>query len=176
MHCSALRATAARTARVTLTGLDEQLSRRLLVALPYLFAIMARLRVMFVEWLTYPVNPRATMQFCRLFETQEEEFDGVYALMIARRLPKLRAGSVERAAQAAAPAPSAAVCPCSALFRPRAVGENSRGGPRRRGRGWRGRGWCLGRWRWRGQWSPQAPWQQGAVVCWRRIVVRTRSY
>ena len=46
----------------------------------------------FVEWLTYPVNPRATMQFCRLFETQEEEFDGVYALMIARRLPKLPFG------------------------------------------------------------------------------------
>ena len=27
-----------------------------------------------------------------LFETQEEEFDGVYALMIARRLPKLPFG------------------------------------------------------------------------------------
>lgn len=46
----------------------------------------------FVEWLTYPVNPKATTQFCKLFETQEEEFDGVYALMIARRLPKLPCG------------------------------------------------------------------------------------
>ena len=46
----------------------------------------------FVEWLGPPVNPLATLQFCQLFESNEEEFDGVYALMIARRLPKLPYG------------------------------------------------------------------------------------
>ena len=39
-----------------------------------------------------PVNPLATLQFCQQFEQNEEEFDGVYALMIARRLPKLPYG------------------------------------------------------------------------------------
>ena len=39
-----------------------------------------------------PVNPLATLQFCQQFEQNEEEYDGVYALMIARRLPKLPYG------------------------------------------------------------------------------------
>ena len=38
------------------------------------------------------MNPLATLQFCKLFEEREEEYDGVYALMIARRLPKLPHG------------------------------------------------------------------------------------
>ena len=38
------------------------------------------------------MNPLATLQFCQQFEQNEEEFDGVYALMIARRLPKLPYG------------------------------------------------------------------------------------
>ncbi|KAH8063763.1 hypothetical protein JL722_2950 [Aureococcus anophagefferens] len=46
----------------------------------------------FWEWLGSPVNPLATLQFCKLFEEREEEYDGVYALMIARRLPKLPHG------------------------------------------------------------------------------------
>ena len=37
--------------------------RRLLVALPYLFAIMARLRVMFVEWLTFEKRPQSAISF-----------------------------------------------------------------------------------------------------------------
>ena len=46
----------------------------------------------FVEWVSPPVNPLATLQFCQQFEQNEEEYDGVYALMIARRLPKLPYG------------------------------------------------------------------------------------
>ena len=46
----------------------------------------------FIEWVSPPVNPLATLQFCQQFEQNEEEFDGVYALMIARRLPKLPYG------------------------------------------------------------------------------------
>ena len=38
------------------------------------------------------MNPLATLQFCQQFEQNEEEYDGVYALMIARRLPKLPYG------------------------------------------------------------------------------------
>ena len=46
----------------------------------------------FIEWVSPPVNPLATLQFCQQFEQNEEEYDGVYALMIARRLPKLPYG------------------------------------------------------------------------------------
>lgn len=46
----------------------------------------------FMEWTTPPINPVATTQFCEMFERNEEEFDGVYALMIARRLPLLPHG------------------------------------------------------------------------------------
>ena len=46
----------------------------------------------FVEWVSPPVNPLATLQFCQQFEQNEEEYNGVYALMIARRLPKLPYG------------------------------------------------------------------------------------
>ena len=46
----------------------------------------------FVEWVSPPVNPLATLQFCQQFEQNEEEYDGVYASMIARRLPKLPYG------------------------------------------------------------------------------------
>ena len=42
----------------------------------------------FKEWISAPVNPIATEQFIQMFEYNEDEFNGVYALMVARRLPK----------------------------------------------------------------------------------------
>ncbi|KAJ8603083.1 hypothetical protein CTAYLR_006686 [Chrysophaeum taylorii] len=43
----------------------------------------------FIEWTTLPLNPIATEQFCSVFEN-EEEYDGVYALMVATRVDSAR--------------------------------------------------------------------------------------
>ena len=53
---------AAKHGSVALRDIDSsQGGRRLLVALPYLFSIMARLRVMFVEWLTFEKRPQSAI-------------------------------------------------------------------------------------------------------------------
>ncbi|GMH76037.1 hypothetical protein TL16_g06949 [Triparma laevis f. inornata] len=49
----------------------------------------------FEEWLAPPVNPKATSEFIRLFEDNEDEFDGVYAMLIARKLPLVPHGIQE---------------------------------------------------------------------------------
>ena len=49
----------------------------------------------FLEWLAPPVNPKATSEFIRLFEDTPEEFDGVYAMLIARKLPLVPHGIQE---------------------------------------------------------------------------------
>ena len=49
----------------------------------------------FVDWLAPPVNPKATSEFIRLFEQNDEEFDGVYAMLIARKLPLVPHGIQE---------------------------------------------------------------------------------
>ncbi|CAM9103228.1 unnamed protein product, partial [Choristocarpus tenellus] len=47
---------------------------------------------LFVEWLLPPVFPYATKQFYELFETEENEYDGVYAMLVAKKLPFLPRG------------------------------------------------------------------------------------
>jgi len=49
----------------------------------------------FVEWCAPPVNPKATVEFIRLFEENDDEFDGVYAMLIARKLPLVPHGIQE---------------------------------------------------------------------------------
>ena len=46
----------------------------------------------FDEWCAPPVNPKATMQFIDMFLSDDDEFDGVYAMLIARRLPLVPLG------------------------------------------------------------------------------------
>jgi hypothetical protein len=42
----------------------------------------------FVKWLDVPMNPKATAQFCDLFEKAEgEEYNGVLAMLVAKNLP-----------------------------------------------------------------------------------------
>jgi hypothetical protein len=49
----------------------------------------------FVEWCAPPVNPKATSEFIKLFEENPEEYDGVYAMLIARKLPVVPHGIQE---------------------------------------------------------------------------------
>jgi hypothetical protein len=49
----------------------------------------------FVEWVAPPVNPKATSEFIKLFEDTPAEFDGVYAMLIARKLPVVPHGIQE---------------------------------------------------------------------------------
>ncbi len=49
----------------------------------------------FIEWLAPPVNPKATTEFIKLFEDNDEEYDGVYAMLIARKLPLVPHGIQE---------------------------------------------------------------------------------
>ncbi|GMH90999.1 hypothetical protein TrST_g6869 [Triparma strigata] len=49
----------------------------------------------FEEWLAPPVNPKATSEFITLFEDNPDEFDGVYAMLIARKLPLVPHGIQE---------------------------------------------------------------------------------
>ena len=41
----------------------------------------------FEEWVAPPVNPKATSEFIQLFKEHPDEYDGVYAMLIARKLP-----------------------------------------------------------------------------------------
>lgn len=46
----------------------------------------------FVEWVSPPVYPYATKQFYELFEEDDSQYDGVYAMLVAKRLPYLPRG------------------------------------------------------------------------------------
>ncbi|CAM9696552.1 unnamed protein product, partial [Ectocarpus sp. 12 AP-2014] len=46
----------------------------------------------FVEWLSPPVYPHATKQFYEMFENDDSQYDGVYAMLVAKKLPHLPRG------------------------------------------------------------------------------------
>lgn len=46
----------------------------------------------FQEWTSAPIYPYATKQFYELFEKDPLQYDGVYAMMVARKLPELPRG------------------------------------------------------------------------------------
>ncbi|CAM9758471.1 unnamed protein product, partial [Phaeothamnion confervicola] len=46
----------------------------------------------FVAWLATPTYPQATARFCELFENDPRQYDGIYALHVARKLPLLPRG------------------------------------------------------------------------------------